>query len=298
MFQNFSWEVRSCGMHGHATYRPDEAELASRLRVGTPWGDAWRCLRCGDYVLGTPKGSGPADHAPVLLRGRALRDAFILRVLAVDKTARGLLIAVIAFGVYQFGGHHDSVQRTVDTYLPLLTPLANQLGLRIEDLNAMHWVQQALALPPQTVNLVAAGIGLYACLNLTEGIGLWLMKRWGEYVAVIGTSLFLPLEVHELLLKVTPLRIGALVINLFLVAYLVISKRLFGVRGGAKAHEAERESASLLEVELAATGQRLRRRGGAQRSTAGPDASGRAEPPPSGQGPPEPPGAASASGVG
>ena len=263
MFANFSLEVRSCGLHGHATYAPTEDDLAARLRIATPWGDAWRCLRCGDYVLGAPKGSGPADHAPVILRGDALRDAFILRLLAADKTFRGLLIGVVAFGIFRFNGHQTSVQQAIDVYLPLLRPLAAQLGIRLEDTAALHLIEQALALPAHTINLVASGIAAYALLNLVEATGLWLMKRWGEYVAVVATSLFLPLEIHELILKLTPLRVAALVINLFLVAYLVWSKRLFGVRGGGRAFEAERENASLLEVELAATGQRLRRRRGA-----------------------------------
>ena len=33
MFGHVSWELRSCGRQGHATYRPDEADLAERLRV-------------------------------------------------------------------------------------------------------------------------------------------------------------------------------------------------------------------------------------------------------------------------
>jgi hypothetical protein len=52
--------------------------------------------------------------------------------------------------------------------------------------------------------------------------------------------------------KVTWLRIGALVINLLLVVYLVWSKRLFGVRGGKRAYEARLRSESVIEVEQAA----------------------------------------------
>ena len=29
--RNFDWNLRSCGWHGHITYRPDESELAERL---------------------------------------------------------------------------------------------------------------------------------------------------------------------------------------------------------------------------------------------------------------------------
>ena len=66
--------------------RPGRAGAArSGWRPSTPLGEAWRCLRCGCYVLGEPHGSGPAEDAPVLLRGKALRSAFILRLLAIER---------------------------------------------------------------------------------------------------------------------------------------------------------------------------------------------------------------------
>lgn len=119
----------------------------------------------------------------------------------------------------------------------------------------MHWIQEALEASSTMVLAVAAFVALYAILQLVESVGLWLLKRWGEYVAVIGTSLFLPLEIYEIAEKVTVLRVFALVVNLFLVVYLVTTKRLFGVRGGRRAHERERENTSLLEVEQAALGE-------------------------------------------
>jgi len=63
---------------------------------------------------------------------------------------------------------------------------------------------------------------------------------------------FLPVEVYELLERVTVLRLGAFAVNVALVAYLVWSKRLFGVRGGGTAYAAERHEDSLLSVERAA----------------------------------------------
>jgi hypothetical protein len=52
--------------------------------------------------------------------------------------------------------------------------------------------------------------------------------------------------------KITWLRIGALVVNLLLVVCLVWSKRLLGVRGGKQAYEARLRTESLIEVEQAA----------------------------------------------
>jgi hypothetical protein len=69
---------------------------------------------------------------------------------------------------------------------------------------------------------------------------------------MVATSVFLPYEVYDLTVKITWLRVGALVINLVLVVYLVWSKRLFGARGGKRAYEARLRTDSFIEVEQAA----------------------------------------------
>jgi uncharacterized membrane protein (DUF2068 family) len=100
--------------------------------------------------------------------------------------------------------------------------------------------------------LLAAGLAVYALIELTEGIGLWLGKRWGEYFAMVATSVFLPYEIYDLTVKVTWLRLVAVIINLLLVVYLIWSKRLLGVRGGKRAYQAQLRSESVIEVEQAA----------------------------------------------
>ena len=117
----------------------------------------------------------------------------------------------------------------------------------------MSLIQQALTARHSTLLLVAVGVLAYGILELAEGYGLWFKKRWGEYAAVVATSLFVPVEIHEIMVVVTWIRVSALVINLFAVAYLLWTKRLFGFRGGRAAFDAERRNDSLLELEHAAT---------------------------------------------
>ncbi len=252
---DFDWNLRSCGWHGHVTYRPSESDLADRLHADTPAGVVWRCLRCGTYVPGDPHGSGPAEDAPIVLRGRALRDAFILRLLAVERFVRGLLLLALAYGVYKFNGSRDALQQVFDTYLPLLKPVADKLGIDLQSAGPVKLIEDALSARNSTLVLVAVGVLAYGVLQLGEGTGLWLMKRWGEYLAVVGTGAFIPLEVYEIVEKVTWLRIAAMIVNVFAVVYIVYTKRLFGLRGGHRAFEAERNSASLLEIEGAALGE-------------------------------------------
>ncbi|MDT7549819.1 MAG: hypothetical protein QOE84_2213 [Actinomycetota bacterium] len=246
------WSLRACGRKGHETYAPDEPELRDRLHVDTPAGEAWRCLRCADFVVGPPHGSGPADEAPIVLRGRALRDATILRLLAAERLIRALVLLALAYGVLRFRGSQSNLRATFERALPAAKPLQNALHINLTDSAFIQRIQKVLESKPHTLTLLAIGLLAYAVLQLAEAVGLFLLKRWGEYVAAVGTSIFLPLEIHELIKKVTVLRVGALLVNIAAIAYLVWTKRLFGVRGGRAAFEKERESESLLEVEAAA----------------------------------------------
>jgi uncharacterized membrane protein (DUF2068 family) len=271
--KNFDWNSRSCGLHGHATYAPTEPALAARLQATTPSGPAWRCLRCGAYVPGRPQGSGPADAAPIVLRGRALRDTFILRFLALDHGLRGLLLLALAYGVWRFDGSRSALKQVFNSTLPALTPLAERLGIELEDTGTVHLIQQAFTAKHSTLLLVALAVLAYGMLELVEAVGLWFRKRWGEYVAAVATSLFVPLEIYEIITQVTVLRVSALIINLFAIAYLLWTKRLFGFRGGHAAFEAERRNDSLLELVKVATsasaqdGATQRRASSSQRST-------------------------------
>jgi len=56
---------------------------------------------------------------------------------------------------------------------------------------------------------------------VVAGVGLWMQKRWAEWLTVIITASLIPLEVWELIFRPT-IGIGAvLVANTAIVIYLV-----------------------------------------------------------------------------
>jgi len=246
------WNLNACGRSGHETYAPDEVALRERLRVDTPAGEAWRCLRCATYVVGPAKGAGPADDAPEVPRGRLLRDRRIMRLLAAERVLRGLGLVALAFLVFLFRNTRQTLHQSFDRDLPLLRPLADQVGWNVDDSKVVQSVNTAFSLSPTTLVWIAIGLLGYAAVQFVEGAGLWLMKRWGEYFAVIATSIFLPVEIYELRERVTALRVVLLLVNIAAVGWLIWSKRLFGVRGGGEAFHAEHHAESLLTVERAA----------------------------------------------
>ncbi len=61
----------------------------------------------------------------------------------------------------------------------------------------------------------------YSAIALTEGVGLFLEKVWAEYLTLSLTVMFLPWELYELMRRPTWIRLGLLVINLLVLAYLL-----------------------------------------------------------------------------
>jgi uncharacterized membrane protein (DUF2068 family) len=242
------WSTLSCGRSGHLTFAPDEPELAAQMGAVLPDGQAWQCLRCGSYVAGPPTRSGPAASAPVVPRGREIRSNLILRVFAIERFLRALLIGAGAVFLWQFRHSQASIDARFDRELPVIRGLFRQLGFNISNSKLVGLLQHALTLSTRTLTLLAIGLAIYTIVEVVEAVGLWLARRWGEYFAMVATSLGLPLEIYDLTRKVTATALVLLAINLALVLYLVITKRLFGVRGGKKAYDARLWSESVLEA--------------------------------------------------
>lgn len=246
------WDRRRCARRGHVLYEPTEPDYRERLRVETAVGTAWRCLRCGDFALQQPTASGPAADAPVVPRGKALRSLLILRLLAIERFFRFLLVGAVAYAVWRFSNSERALSQLFEQDLTLLKPLATHWGFDLDHSSVVDTIRKTFNYKQSTLDIAAILLGAYAIIELIEGIGLWLAKRWGEYFAVVATAAFIPIEIHELLTKQTAFKIATFAINVAAVLYLLLSKRLFGLRGGRAAAERELHSASLLEVEEAA----------------------------------------------
>jgi uncharacterized membrane protein (DUF2068 family) len=261
------WSTLACGRGGHQTFAPDEPELAAQMRAQLPAGPAWQCLRCGAYVPGPPALSGPAATAPVVPRGNQIRSKLILRLFAIERFLRAIAAGAAAVFLWEFRHSQVSIEQRFDRELPVIRGLFRQLGYNINNSKLVGLLHHALTLSSKTLTLLAIGLALYAIIEIVEAVGLWLARRWGEYFAMVATSLGLPLEIYDLAKKVTVTALVLFAINLALVLYLVITKRLFGVRGGKKAYDARLRSESVLEAAAtAAAGQAAKQHGAAEKA--------------------------------
>jgi len=136
----------------------------------------------------------------------------IVRLIALFKLLKGILL--IAVGVAALKLLHTDIAGVVEDWARLLGFLQNSRFLG-------RALSAAAALTPDRVRDVIVGSFLYGGLFLTEGIGLWLLKRWAMWFTVIITASFLPIEIYELAHHPSVGKIALLVINLGLVAYLI-----------------------------------------------------------------------------
>lgn len=175
-----------------------------------------------------------------------------MRLLAAERVIRGAALFAVAFLIIRFRGREQELKDTFNNDMTIFRPVADQLGWSLDDSRIVRGISRVFELSPGTLTWITIGVIAYGTLQVVEAYGLWTMSRWGEYLAVVATSIFLPWEIYEVTEKLTLLRVGALIINIAAVIWLLWSKRLFGLRGGGAVYHAEHHAESLLTVERAA----------------------------------------------
>ena len=123
------WSLFGCARKGHVTYAPSEPELRERLVAPTAAGPAWRCLRCGAFAQPTGSTAAvPRPEAPLVRRGKELRSELLLRVFAVERFLRFLVLGAAAYGVWRFRYDGAGIQRAFNDALPAIRELYRTSG--------------------------------------------------------------------------------------------------------------------------------------------------------------------------
>jgi uncharacterized membrane protein (DUF2068 family) len=140
-----------------------------------------------------------------------------IRVVAVFEALKGALVLSAGLGLLSLV-HHD-LQATAERLV------------RHSHLNPAHhypriFIEAASHTNDSRLRSLAALAFLYAAVRLIEAYGLWLMRVWAEWFAIIAGSVYLPIEVYELFRRATGMRVIVLLTNLFIVAYLVYVRLL------------------------------------------------------------------------
>jgi uncharacterized membrane protein (DUF2068 family) len=148
-------------------------------------------------------------------RGGSQHDVWIF-LIGLFKLFKGISLLIVGFGLLKL--LHRDIGTVVDHWIEVL---------RVDPDN--RFVHRALLrifnVTPKQLKELSAGTFLYAGIFLTEGTGLVLRKHWAEYMTLISTGLFIPLEVYEIYRHFTWVKVAVTVVNVLIVWYLAVRVR-------------------------------------------------------------------------
>ncbi len=226
-----------------AKVRPQDY-IVVRETSGLRW---YRCLRCDSWLPLFPPTSAPNHFPPdrneieLPLRGRPLRDRYVLRLIAADRVVHFVILGTLAVAILLFATHQKDLR---GDYTRVLNALQAGVGGPFFDSSRngfLREINHLVSLSSGKLYLYGSAIAAYAAVNAIEAVGLWRARRWAEYLTLVEVTVLLPLEIYELTLKISSLKIATLLLNVAVVAYLLWAHRLLGIRGGGRAELASRE---------------------------------------------------------
>ena len=149
-----------------------------------------------------------ADAPP---RHRALARHPALAWIAAFKLGKSVALLIVAgelLHLLQPGALDRLVGRLAELPLAGWHPM----------MRAIDWLMD---LSPHKIMLAGAAACVYALLYAVEGIGLWMQKRWAEYLTTVATASLVPFEIWELTRGLSMLKAAALAVNIAIVVYLI-----------------------------------------------------------------------------
>ncbi len=154
--------------------------------------------------------------SPAQLRNRSSHDQWIIAI-GVFKLLQAALFILLGLGAIRLL-HRDLMGMAEHLILAMrFNPEGRFVNLFLE---------KVAMIDPHRLRQISAVIFAIAGLDIIEGTGLVLEQAWAEFVTLILTASFLPLEVFEILRHVTWIRVALVVINLAVVLYLLYYVKL------------------------------------------------------------------------
>jgi uncharacterized membrane protein (DUF2068 family) len=99
--------------------------------------------------------------------------------------------------------------------------LASGIGISPGDRALAHLVGKLSSFDDHKARELAIGSLCYAAVFLVEGIGLLSHKRWAEWLTVVVTASFIPIEIYEAVQHFSAGKIVALILNVAILGYLL-----------------------------------------------------------------------------
>jgi uncharacterized membrane protein (DUF2068 family) len=162
-------------------------------------------------IMAKPDGRKREPGAPGEGGIRAQRYGTGTRVVALFEAAKGVVVILAGFGLLAL--IHRNAQEVVEDIVRHIhfNPAKHFPHIFLDAVasanNSHLWAMAATAL-------------VYAGVRFAEAYGLWNQRPWAEWFAILSGSIYLPIEIYELTVSVSVVKVCILLVNLLVVGWL------------------------------------------------------------------------------
>lgn len=135
-----------------------------------------------------------------------------LKWIAGYNLGKGLLLLTVALGLLGF--LHRDVDQIVGHWL-------SELGVNLENVHVAVFLARLDVVTDNQLRLFSGVTFVFAAVFITEGIGLFFRQRWAEYLTIIVTASFIPVEIFESIKHFGPAKLILLIVNTAIVCCLL-----------------------------------------------------------------------------
>lgn len=136
--------------------------------------------------------------------------------IAIFEAVKGVFGLALAVGLFKF--RHSDFEQFAQHLIEILhlDPTSFYAGKVIETAGKLHNTNLAL--------IISLAV-IYTIVRFIEAYGLWKLRAWAEWFAIISGSIYIPFEIYELISRPSLIHAGILVINILIVIYLYSFRR-------------------------------------------------------------------------
>ena len=135
-----------------------------------------------------------------------------LRLVALFEAGKGLLVLLV--GLELLSLVHQGAQNVGEE-------IVERFHLNFARRHPRILLYAATHLNDSNVRLLALAALAYSTVRFVEAYGLWRVRAWAEWFAIVSGGVYLPFELYELIRHPTLVKVVVILVNAAIVAYLV-----------------------------------------------------------------------------
>jgi len=153
-----------------------------------------------------------------------------VRTVATVEFTKGVVVVLAGLGVFSM--RHKDIWGVAESLLEFfhVNPHHHYVGIFIDLVSKVSDVR---------LWKIAVVASVYTILRFVEAYGLWYVRSWAEWMAIISGSIYIPFEIADLVRRPDWLRSLIIVVNVGIVLYMLMLRLEAAKKHGAARHSAQ-----------------------------------------------------------